>query len=195
MVYLIFVEDIALTEFSFLNNPLHPVRFQRSGTSPPLLCHAFAPTPFGSGFFVFADDACAALGFGRNAAKELKQQLARQWPGASWREDRGAIKSHADKIFSCTKMPLLLGGTKFQKAIWQGLLHIPRGRVCSYQALAHAFAGGSHKARATGSAVGRNPISFLIPCHRVLGANGKPHGYRWGLAVKNALLSAEQKAA
>lgn len=82
-------------------------------------------------------------------------------------------------------------GTAFQHAVWAGLLALPHGRTCSYGALALA-AGKPHAIRAVGSAVGRNPVSILVPCHRVVGIRGALTGYAGGLGRKSALLSLEQ---
>ena len=89
------------------------------------------------------------------------------------------------------KLPLdLSGGTVFQQAVWQALLSIPMGQTCSYGELAAAI-GRPHAVRAVGTAIGRNPISILIPCHRVLGALGHLTGYAGGVWRKQALLKLE----
>ena len=99
-----------------------------------------------------------------------RQQAARQW-----------LKS----------LPLdLSGGTAFQQAVWQALLSIPHGATCSYGELAAAI-GKPSAVRAVGTAIGRNPISILIPCHRVLGGQGQLTGYAGGLWRKQALLQLE----
>ena len=85
------------------------------------------------------------------------------------------------------------GGTPFQQAVWQALLQIPAGETCSYGALAQAV-GAPAAARAVGAAVGRNPISVVVPCHRVLGAGGALTGYAGGLERKRALLALECQA-
>lgn len=91
-------------------------------------------------------------------------------------------------------LPLdLSGGTPFQQAVWQALLQIPPGETCSYGALAQA-AGKPGAARAVGAAVGRNPLSVVVPCHRVLGAGGALTGYAGGLERKRALLALESRA-
>jgi AraC family transcriptional regulator of adaptative response/methylated-DNA-[protein]-cysteine methyltransferase len=81
-------------------------------------------------------------------------------------------------------------GTPFQHQVWRALLDIPRGEVVSYQDIAHKV-GRPKAVRAVGSAVGANPISPLIPCHRVVGSNGSFGGYYWGLDIKRALLQEE----
>jgi len=87
-------------------------------------------------------------------------------------------------------VPLDLHGTPFQRAVWQALLTIPLGHTRSYGAVA-ALVGGGAVARATGSAVGRNPVSILVPCHRVIGADGSLTGYAGGLPRKERLLQHE----
>jgi len=82
-------------------------------------------------------------------------------------------------------------GTAFQNAVWAGLLALPHGRTCSYSALALAT-GKPHAVRAVGTAVGRNPVSILVPCHRVVGSQGALTGYAGGLGRKSALLALEQ---
>ena len=82
------------------------------------------------------------------------------------------------------------GGTPFQQAVWQALLRIPRGQTASYGALARAI-GKTQAVRAVGAAVGRNPLSVVVPCHRVLGADGSLTGYAGGLDRKTALLTLE----
>lgn len=84
----------------------------------------------------------------------------------------------------------LQGGTAFQQAVWQALLSIPQGATCSYGELAAAI-GKPSAVRAVGTAIGRNPISILIPCHRVLGRDGQLTGYAGGVWRKQALLALE----
>ena len=89
------------------------------------------------------------------------------------------------------RLPLDLGGgTPFQQAVWQALLHIPRGASTSYGALSQSI-GRPSAVRAVAGAVGRNPVSVLVPCHRVLGMDGALTGYAGGLERKTALLQLE----
>jgi methylated-DNA-[protein]-cysteine S-methyltransferase len=87
-------------------------------------------------------------------------------------------------------VPLDLHGTPFQRAVWQALLAIGRGRTCSYADIASA-AGSPSAVRAAGAAIGRNPVSVIVPCHRVIGRDGSLTGYAGGLARKQALLQLE----
>lgn len=94
-----------------------------------------------------------------------------------------------------TGLPIdLKGGTDFQQAVWQALLSIPCGATCSYGELAAAI-GRPSAVRAVGTAIGRNPISILIPCHRVLGGQGQLTGYAGGIGRKQALLQLENARA
>ena len=90
-------------------------------------------------------------------------------------------------------LPIKPNGSKFQKQVWQALREIPFGQTKSYSALAKAI-GSSTSARAVGAANGKNPLSIVVPCHRVIGSDGSLTGYAGGLAVKAALLSLEAKS-
>ncbi len=90
-------------------------------------------------------------------------------------------------------LPLDLQGTPFQRSVWQALQRIPAGRTCSYGELARRL-GAPQAVRAVGAAVGRNPASLVVPCHRVLGADGSLTGYAGGLERKRALLTLEARA-
>jgi methylated-DNA-[protein]-cysteine S-methyltransferase len=117
-----------------------------------------------------------------------------------WREDashpllqRAAVQ--LDEYFAGTRdgfdLPLdLQHGTAFQQAVWQALLAIPRGRTTSYADIGRAL-GKPQASRAVGAAVGRNPVSVVVPCHRVLGTGGALTGYAGGLDRKTALLKLE----
>lgn len=105
---------------------------------------------------------------------QAARQLARYWEG-----DALAFE-----------LPLDLHGTPFQQAVWRALLAIGRGATCSYRDIA-ARAGNATAVRAAGAAVGRNPVSIIVPCHRVLGHDGSLTGYAGGLPRKRALLALE----
>lgn len=84
-------------------------------------------------------------------------------------------------------------GTEFQRQVWQSLLKVPYGGVCSYADIAEDIEN-PNAVRAVGAANGRNPIAIIVPCHRVIGKNGKLTGYAYGLSMKQALLQLEQSA-
>lgn len=108
-----------------------------------------------------------------------------------------AVKNQLDDYFAGTRtefdLPLKLEGTPFQKSVWDELLAIPFGGTTTYGTLARKL-GDKNASRAVGTAVGRNPISIIVPCHRVLGAGGAITGYAGGLDRKRTLLDLEAKA-
>ncbi len=122
-------------------------------------------------------------------------EMQRQWPLSSIAEDHNAVKKVAGKIFACTQdakknIDLLIKGTNFQIQVWQALLKIPDGELVTYQDIGRLI-DKPKAARAVGSAVGHNAISYLIPCHRVIRNTGIVGQYRWGNDRKQAMLGWE----
>jgi AraC family transcriptional regulator of adaptative response/methylated-DNA-[protein]-cysteine methyltransferase len=120
--------------------------------------------------------------------------LRREWPRAALARDDGAAAALLARAFTAgdprRPLPLVVRGTAFQVAVWRALLAIPAGAVESYGGLAREL-GRAGAERAVGSAVGANPIAYLIPCHRVIRASGVLGGYAWGLERKTGLLAGE----
>ena len=127
---------------------------------------------------------------------ELGEQGARfdrrrRWPEATWEERPEALRSWVDNAFARRgAVPLAVAGGPFDLKVWQALIAIPEGAVATYSHIAEAI-GNPKAVRAVGSAVGRNPLAWLIPCHRVLRRDGALGGYHWGLPVKRGLLAWE----
>lgn len=125
-------------------------------------------------------------------------ELASDYSGARLQEAKDKTAETLDKAFafaangtlSSKSLGLHLRGTNFQLKVWRALLSIAPGKVTNYGALAKVL-GDPKASRAVGTAVGRNPVSLLIPCHRVILSSGKAHNYRWGVDVKEALLATE----
>jgi AraC family transcriptional regulator of adaptative response/methylated-DNA-[protein]-cysteine methyltransferase len=129
--------------------------------------------------------------------------LRSHWENADIQPDQVATQALIDRLFNSgtpsntkTEKPLHLHvkGTNFQIQVWRALLQIPCGQVTTYQGLATAI-GRPTAARAIGNAVGRNPVAYLIPCHRVIRQSGELGGFRWGLQRKAALLNWEANQA
>ena len=158
-----------------------------------LLCHRAAPTPFGSALLLAtAEGEIAFLGFcGQARAKREISALRKNSSLAAIEEQPDKLAKLAKAAFSATPPPLLLIGTPFQHKVWRALLRIKPGTTTSYGALAEKL---NTAPRALGGAVGANPVSWLVPCHRVLDGKGGLNGYRWGLGVKRQLLQAEGAA-
>lgn len=116
--------------------------------------------------------------------------VAREWPGAELVEQQESSGEVALKLFAGEPVRLHVRGTNFQVQVWRALLRIPEGVLASYSGIARGI-GRPHSVRAVASAVGANPVSWLIPCHRVIRQSGALGGYRWGLRCKQALLAFE----
>jgi AraC family transcriptional regulator of adaptative response/methylated-DNA-[protein]-cysteine methyltransferase len=163
------------------------------------LRYAFAGSPFGAVLAATSPRGLAFLGFVDEAAGGASAafaDLAARWPRATLEADASVAQVVA-RVFERFARPviapplhLLLAGTNFQIKVWEALLAIPQGRLVSYGALARAL-GQPSAVRAVAGAVGRNPLSVLIPCHRVIRESGDPGGYRWGLPRKLALIACE----
>ncbi len=175
-----------------------PGEFKSAGVNLEL-GYAFHDTPFGTCLVAESRRGICHLGFvaGANRTQALAE-LRRNWPEASLAEHCEAGRLAIRQAFSpaaCAGQPpirVLLKGTNFQVKVWEALLKIPEGVAVSYGALAEAV-GRPGAGRAVGTAVGRNPIAYLIPCHRVLRSNGAVGGYRWGTARKKAILGYESR--
>jgi AraC family transcriptional regulator of adaptative response/methylated-DNA-[protein]-cysteine methyltransferase len=119
--------------------------------------------------------------------------LKHQWSESKIIHDTGSTKTIAGRLFDTklsTPFNLLVKGTPFQLKVWEALLKIPFGQLVSYQAVSE-YVGNSRGLQATGGAIGKNPVAFLIPCHRVIRKTGEINGYRWGLDRKSALIAWE----
>ncbi len=173
-----------------------PGEFKSAGVNLELR-YAFHDTPFGTCLVAESPRGISHLGFvdGDNRTQALAE-LRQNWREASIAEHFDAGRRAIRQAFSpadCAGQPpikVLLKGTNFQVKVWEALLKIPEGAAVSYGALAEAV-GRPGADRAVGTAVGRNPIAYLIPCHRVLRSNGTVGGYRWGTARKKAMLGYE----
>jgi AraC family transcriptional regulator of adaptative response/methylated-DNA-[protein]-cysteine methyltransferase len=127
---------------------------------------------------------------------ELIAELQERFPAATLHEDAALLEQWRRVAESCREsqaaaaLPMDLRGTAFQARVWAALQAIPRGETRSYAQLA-AEIGSPTAVRAVASACARNPVAVIVPCHRVVGSDGKLTGYRWGLHRKRALLEAE----
>jgi AraC family transcriptional regulator of adaptative response/methylated-DNA-[protein]-cysteine methyltransferase len=159
--------------------------------------HGFAPSPFGIAVLVATDHGLAGLAFadvGGEAA--ALADLLERWPAATHLRDDAAVAPHAARIFDMEEwrpdrpLRVVLIGTDFEIRVWKTLLAIPFGRTTTYSRVA-AHIGRPTASRAVGAAVGKNPISFVVPCHRVVSSAGDLTGYHWGLSRKRAILGWE----
>ncbi len=156
----------------------------------------FHDSPFGECLIGLTDRGVCGLGFLDGDRDAAWADLQARWPQASLHESarrtHGAARQIFEPLGSDTGKPLalLVRGTNFQVQVWNALLRIPPARLAAYEDIAAAV-GSPRAVRAVGTAVGRNPIAWLIPCHRVIRTNGALGGYRWGLPRKRAMLAWE----
>jgi AraC family transcriptional regulator, regulatory protein of adaptative response / methylated-DNA-[protein]-cysteine methyltransferase len=157
----------------------------------------FHPSPFGKALVIATERGLAGLAFadaGGEAAALADMQ--RRWPAASYEEDAARTQALAQRIFdpklwrADRPLRVVLIGTDFEVRVWQTLVSIPLGKATTYSGIAQHL-GKPTAARAVGAAVGKNPISFVVPCHRVLGKRGDLTGYHWGITRKCAMLGWE----
>lgn len=159
--------------------------------------HGFHDCPFGRVLLMTTEQGICGLAFADSGeeAAALRDMRSR-WPEAVYVEDAVATSPHVMRIFNPTawraEQPLRIVfiGTEFETRVWQTLLKVPLGRATTYSDIA-GHIGKPSASRAVGAAVGRNPISFVVPCHRVLGKSGGLCGYHWGLTRKQAILGWE----
>jgi len=169
----------------------------KTGGAGLTLRFGFHPSPFGEAILVATERGLAGLGFVDDGDREAAlADMKARWPKAEYVEDQAATAPLARRIFDPLawqqEQPLrvVLIGTDFEVRVWQTLLRIPLGRATTYSEIANRV-GKPSAARAVGAAVGKNPISFVVPCHRVLGRSGALTGYHWGLTRKQAILGWE----
>ncbi|MEJ6391794.1 bifunctional helix-turn-helix domain-containing protein/methylated-DNA--[protein]-cysteine S-methyltransferase [Gymnodinialimonas sp. 2305UL16-5] len=152
-------------------------------------------SPFGPALIMATDKGICGIGFAAETGPEpTMADLRGRWPNATYIEDPMALRPMADAAFGGNgDLSLSLIGAPFQIKVWEALLNIPTGHVTTYSEIAGAI-GRPRAVRAVGTAVGRNPISWLIPCHRAMRKSGGLGGYHWGLPVKRAMLAWEAAA-
>ncbi|MBC7133155.1 MAG: bifunctional helix-turn-helix domain-containing protein/methylated-DNA--[protein]-cysteine S-methyltransferase [Roseovarius sp.] len=174
---------------------MSPGEFARGGAGL-VIRHGWFDTPFGEALAMGTGRGLCGLAFVAETGREAAMaDLCARWPGADFIEDPEAIAPWVTAAFSGRgEAALHMIGAPFQIKVWEALLTIPSGHVTTYSEIARAI-GHPRAVRAVGTAVGRNPVSYLIPCHRALRKSGALGGYHWGLPVKRALLAWESARA
>ena len=149
-------------------------------------------SPFGEALAMGTERGLCGLAFAAEAGREATfADMRGRWPAARFREDAEALAPWVRAAFGGGgEVPLQLIGAPFQIKVWEALLAVPAGEVTTYSEIA-ARIGRPKAVRAVGTAVGRNPLAWLIPCHRVLRRDGALGGYHWGLPLKRAMLAWE----
>ncbi|MCW8926236.1 MAG: bifunctional helix-turn-helix domain-containing protein/methylated-DNA--[protein]-cysteine S-methyltransferase [Xanthomonadales bacterium] len=170
-----------------------PGEARRKGSGVEMM-YGFGFTPFGEALLAWNERGISFLAFCHEKGRQHSwQQLSQQWPDAILNEDQAQAEETLSGIFTekeHDKLKIWLRGSPFQLRIWEALLRIPPGTHCTYGQVA-TLTGNAGASRAAGTAIGRNPISWLIPCHRVINSIGTPGGYRWGMDTKQAIIAYE----
>jgi AraC family transcriptional regulator, regulatory protein of adaptative response / methylated-DNA-[protein]-cysteine methyltransferase len=168
-----------------------PGEYKRKGEGLEIR-HGWHASPFGDALVMETERGLCGLAFATPSREEVFANMAARWPAASLREAPEETAATVRKIFGAggERIPLHLSGTNFQIRVWEALLRIPDGGLVPYQWVARAI-GQPTAARAVGAAIGRNPISFLIPCHRAILSSGYLRNYEWGLPRKMAMIGWE----
>jgi AraC family transcriptional regulator, regulatory protein of adaptative response / methylated-DNA-[protein]-cysteine methyltransferase len=188
------LHDLFLT-----HEAMTPGDYKRRGEGLDI-AYAFHTSPFGEALVMTTVRGVCGVAFvdedkGQSHAEALAD-MTRRWPKATFREAAGETAAAAKRVFEPARwraqqpLRLVLIGTDFEVRVWETLLKIPMGRAVSYADIARHL-GQPTASRAVGTAVGRNPISFAVPCHRVMRGDGQLAGYHWGLTRKRALISWE----
>ena len=161
------------------------------------ISYGYHPSPFGVALVMVTPYGLCGLSFADQGKEaDALADMTRRWPNAQYTEDSAATAPFAAQLFADQNFrpnqPLRITfiGTDFEIRVWETLLKIPVGKATTYGDIA-ASVGSPKAARAVGAAVGKNPMSFVVPCHRVIGKSGALTGYHWGLTRKKAILGWE----
>lgn len=174
------------------SGPRITVTTQPAQDSGAVLCVGRFPTPFGTVVAMGAGGVLWGLGFAGDIAEaEVFDDLAARWPRARLVEAPEALAPAVNALLTGQgEITVRLTGTEFQMLVWRALTEVPPGEVISYAKLAEII-GRPRALRAVGTAVGQNPVSWAVPCHRITRIDGSIGGYHWGAAIKRALLMRE----
>jgi len=174
--------------------PVTPaVILPKQSLRPGEISFGFQPTPFGRALVAAHDLGICDLIFIRPGEEEQGlDQIREEWPDSDLVEDHQLSRQCVTDIFIHPNRPKRLSpkGSRFQLEVWLTLLGVPQGRLVSYQEIARRM-GRAEATRAVAGAIAKNPLAFLIPCHRVIKKNGEIHRYRWGTVRKKAMIGWE----
>lgn len=169
----------------------------KTGGAGITMRYGFHPSLFGNALVMATDRGLAGLAFADPGEEQASlADMQRRWPRATYVEDPAGTAPIARRIFDSSlwrpdqPLRIVMIGTDFEVRVWETLLSIPMGRASTYSDIARKL-GKPNASRAVGAAVGKNPMSFVVPCHRVLGKSGDITGYHWGLTRKRAMLGWE----
>jgi AraC family transcriptional regulator of adaptative response/methylated-DNA-[protein]-cysteine methyltransferase len=169
----------------------------KSGGEGLTVHFGFHPSPFGKALVMATERGLAGLAFADAGEEDAAlADMKRRWPRASYVADAARTAPIAQRIFDPSQwreerpLRVVLIGTDWEVRVWETLLKIPMGSVATYSGIAEKVCTPA-AARAVGAAVGKNPVAFVVPCHRVIGKKGDLTGYHWGVTRKQAMLGWE----
>jgi AraC family transcriptional regulator of adaptative response/methylated-DNA-[protein]-cysteine methyltransferase len=202
-----FVQALTIYEVG-LSGPgrLHDLFVTHEGMTPGaykargkglVIRYGFHDCPFGKALLLISDHGICGLAFADEGQEEASfLDMRNRWPDAEYLHDQAATAGPVARIFNPGRwkaeqpLRIVFIGTEFETRVWETLLRVPLGRATTYSDIA-GHLGNPKASRAVGTAVGKNPISFVVPCHRVLGKSGGLCGYHWGLTRKQAIIGWE----
>jgi AraC family transcriptional regulator, regulatory protein of adaptative response / methylated-DNA-[protein]-cysteine methyltransferase len=169
----------------------------KSGGEGLTVSFGFHPSPFGKALIMATERGLAGVAFADADTEDAAlADMRRRWPKATYVSDEPRTAALARRIFDPSQwrqdrpLRVVLIGTDWEVRVWETLLKIPMGRVATYSGIAKNVCAPT-AARAVGAAVGKNPLAFVVPCHRVIGKSGALTGYHWGITRKQAMLGWE----
>ncbi len=169
----------------------------KNGGAGMTLRYGFHPSPFGTAIVIATERGLAGLAFADSGGEQAAlADMRGRWPNATYVEDYLSTAPLAQRIFvpklwrADQPLRVVLIGTDFEVRVWETLLKIPMGKAVCYSDIANTI-NAPKASRAVGAAVGKNPVSFVVPCHRALAKDGKLTGYHWGITRKQAMLGWE----
>jgi AraC family transcriptional regulator, regulatory protein of adaptative response / methylated-DNA-[protein]-cysteine methyltransferase len=169
----------------------------KAGGEGLTITYGFHPSPFGTALVLATERGLCGMAFAdAGDEKSAFADMSRRWPKATYTQDASRTEPLAQRIFDPNlwrpdrPLRVVLIGTDFEVRVWETLMSIPFGRLTTYSDVATKVQAPK-AARAVGAAVGKNPLCFVVPCHRVVGKSGELTGYHWGLTRKRAILGWE----
>jgi AraC family transcriptional regulator, regulatory protein of adaptative response / methylated-DNA-[protein]-cysteine methyltransferase len=169
----------------------------KSGGEGLTMRFGFHPSPFGNALVMATERGLAGLAFADPGEEQAAlADMKSRWPKATYIADQARTAPVAQRIFDASQwrpqqpLRVVLIGTDWEVRVWDALLQIPMGKLTTYSNIAGRLCAPT-AARAVGTAVGKNPVSFVVPCHRVVGKSGDLTGYHWGITRKRAMLGWE----
>ncbi len=185
-----------LHDLFVVHEAMSPGEWKTGGASLDI-AYGFHDSPFGRALVMATPRGLCGLAFAdQGEDRAALEDMRSRWPNARFTENHASTEAYARRIFEAARwqqnkpLRIVLIGTDFEVRVWEQLLTIPMGCASTYSAIASKIRKPK-ASRAVGAAVGKNPISFVVPCHRVVGKSGALTGYHWGLTRKRAMLGWE----